>query len=280
MHKQIQTLRNSAALIFLCLGMNVFAQEVVPAAADTPLDEVVVKARGHAKDALRIAIPGNTHARIEKAVPTGIFIQTMDAILKKMGKSPTYINMPIGEALGELKSGTIAAAAVVVLTPKIKDTAYFSDPIIKEYNIAVTLKNKGFNLSKISDMYGKKVGARVGYQYPLVESEKQIELLRYQTDGEMMRSLLFGETDLVLIAGISNIYTFRSEGIMTRLQVLKTSVGVVPLVVAFSKDRFSKENVDTFNSELAKFMKSDEWENILESNGQADLVKDWPMIAP
>lgn len=279
MHKQLQTLRIVAALICLCVGMHVVAQEAAPASAGTPLEEGAVKDKRSVKDVLRIAIPSNVFARIEKTVPTGIFIETMDAVLKKLGKSPTYINMPIGEALNELKGGSIAAAAVVVQTPRIKDIAYFSDPIIKEYNIAVTLKNKGFSLSKISDLYGKKVGARVGYQYPLVEKEKLIELLRYQTDGELMRSLLFRETDLVLIAGISNIYTFRSEGIMTRLEVLKTSVGVVPLVVAFSKDRFSKENVDAFNRELALFQGSDEWARILESNGQADLVKDWPMIA-
>jgi ABC-type amino acid transport substrate-binding protein len=279
MHKQIQTLRNCAALICMCLGMHVFAQDAVPAAADTPAEDSAAMRRHSAKEVLRIAIPGNIFARVEKGVPTGIFIETMDAVLKKMGKAPTYVNMPTGEALNELKSGTIGAAAVVVQTPRIKDSAYFSDPIVKEYNIAVTLKGKAFSLSKISDLYGKKVGARVGYQYPLVEKAQQIELLRYQTDAEMMRSLLFGETDLVLIAGISAISTFRSEGIMTRLEMLKTSVGVVPLVVAFSKDRFTKEIVDTFNLELAKFMKSDEWENILESNGLADLVKDWPMIA-
>jgi ABC-type amino acid transport substrate-binding protein len=54
---------------------------------------------------------------------------------------------------------------------------------------------------------------------------------------------------------------------------------MVPLVVAFSKEKFSKESVDAFNLALTDFRKTDEWQAILEKNGMADLVKDWPILA-
>lgn len=228
--------------------------------------------------ASRVAIPGNLFASLEKGRPSGVFIEAVDAILKKSGITPTYINMPTGDALRDLNEGNISAATVVVPIPRIKDAAWFSDPVVTEYNVAVTLKDKGFNLTRVFDLRGKKIGARAGYQYPLLEKDRGIRLLRYRTDGEMLRSLFFGHVDVAVIAGISDIYAFRSEGIMTRMEILKTSVGAVPLVVAFSRKHFSKESVDAFNQALASFKKGPEWREILEKNGMTDLIRDWPLV--
>lgn len=225
-----------------------------------------------------VAIPGNLFASLERGNPSGIFIETMDVLLKQSGMAPTYINMPTGDALRDLKAGAVSVATVVVPIPRIKDDAYFSDPLVTENNVAVTLKDKGFNLSRVSDLRGKRIGARTGYQYPLLDKDPGIQLMRYNSDGEMLRSLLFGVVDVAIISAISDIYAFRSEGIMTRMEILNTSVGAVPLVAAFSKKHFSKESVDAFNQALAKFKQSPEWQELLEKNGLADLVKDWPMV--
>ncbi len=298
MQIQIQIVRLIGILFCLFEATQVAAQmpappveAVAPVAAVAPVeagapvapDAVVapspaVRVASDSASVFRVAVPGNVFSRLEKSAPTGVFIETMDSILRKMGRNPTYINMPTGEALNDLKDGTISAATVVVPSARIKDTAYLSDPIIREYNIAVTLKNKGFSLASIADLHGKNIGARIGYQYPLLEQDKNIELMRYPTDGEMLRSLLFGTIDVAMISGISDIYTLRSEGIITRLEMLKYSVGMVPLVVAFSKVHFSKESVDAFNHALTEFRKTDEWSAILERNGMADLVKDWPIL--
>jgi ABC-type amino acid transport substrate-binding protein len=228
--------------------------------------------------AIRIALPGNVFARLENSAPTGIFIEAVDAILKKMGYTPTYINMPTGDAIADLKEGLVGAATVVVPTTRVRELALISEPVVKEYNLAVTLKDKGFNLAAVSDFQGKKIGARIGYQYPLLEDAKNIELIRYRTDGEMLRSLLFGTTQVAMVSGTSDIYAMRSEGIMTRLEILKTSAGVVPLVMAFSKKLFDKARVDAFDAELRAFKTTPEYDAILERNGMADLVKDWPIL--
>jgi ABC-type amino acid transport substrate-binding protein len=225
-----------------------------------------------------VAIPGNLYARLEKGRPAGIFIEALDVLLRKSGIAPTYINMATRDAIRDLDTGIVSAATVVVPTDMIIGAAYFSEPFVTEYNVAVTLKNKTFNVSKVSDLRGKKIGGRMGYQYPLIEMASDMQLLRFSTDGEMLRALLYGKTDVAIFAGISDIYAFRSEGIMTRMEILKTSVGAVPLVAAFSKKRFSSERVDAFNQALASFKQSPEWQEILERNGLADLVKDWPLV--
>jgi len=112
----------------------------------------------------------------------------------------------------------------------------------------------------------------------LLEQDPAVQLQRHATDGEMLRSLLFGASDLALISGISDIYTFRSEGIMKRLDVLPASLGAVPIVAAFSKAVFSKEDVDAFDAALAEFKLTAAWQDVLERNGMADLVREWPVV--
>ncbi len=98
------------------------------------------------------------------------------------------------------------------------------------------------------------------------------------TDGEMLRALLFEQIDAILLSAISDIFAMRSEGIMKRLVVLDKAVGAVPLVAAFAKSSMSKAELDTFNSALAAFKKSSQWTESLERNGQADLFRSWPSI--
>lgn len=267
--------------VAFCLSTATYALAQAPTtnAANSGVDAATVGSTGDRPAPVSwVAIPGNVFASLEKSVPTGIFIETMDVLLKKAAITPTYLNMPTGDAFRDLIAGTVSVALVVVPRPGEGESVYFSAPIVNEHNIAVTLRGKAFSLSKVSDLRGKKIGTRTGYQYPLLEKDPSIELQRFQTDGEMLRSLLFGQVEVVIISAISDLYAFRNEGIMTRMEVLKTAVGTVPLLAAFSKKRFTKENVDAFNRELVSFKQSPAWPELLEKNGMADLVKDWPMV--
>ena len=237
-----------------------------------------VPAQG-ARMPVKVAVPGNLYARLEKGQPTGIFLEAVQAVLEGMGRQPSHVIMPTGEALGELgASGGIGLATVVVPTARVRQTLLVSAPVFSEYNVAVVLKGKNFTLAKVSDLRGKRIAARAGFQYPLLEQDPAVQLQRHATDGEMLRSLLFGASDLALISGISDIYTFRSEGIMKRLDVLPASLGAVPIVAAFSKAVFSKEDVDAFDAALAKFKLTVAWQDVLERNGMADLVREWPVV--
>jgi ABC-type amino acid transport substrate-binding protein len=142
----------------------------------------------------------------------------------------------------------------------------------------VALKDKGFALDALSDLRGKRIGARQGYRYPLLDGKQGMTLMRYSTDGEMLRSLLFGETDVIVLSAVSDIFALRSEGIMKRLVILNKSVGTVPLVAAFSKKQFTRAETDAFNKALAEFRQGPQWKAILERNGLSDLVQAWPMI--
>jgi ABC-type amino acid transport substrate-binding protein len=228
---------------------------------------------------VKVAVPGNLYARLERGQATGLFLETVEAVLGKMGRSASFVTMPTGDALGELTGGGIGLATVIVPTSRVRETLLLSAPVVSEFNVAVTLKGKSFPLARVADLRGKRIAARQGFQYPLLEQDPTLQMQRHATDGEMLRSLLFGASDVAIISGISDIYTFRSEGIMKRLEVLPSSLGAVPLVAAVSKAVFSKEDVDAFNAALAQFKLSSAWQETLESNGLADLVLDWPVVS-
>jgi len=224
----------------------------------------------------RVAVPGNMYAQLGKRGPEGVFIETMDALLKGMGKVPQYITMPTGDALNEVS--TLSAATVVVPSGRTVNTLWLSDPVIVESNIVVALRDKGFSLKTLADLKGKRLGARQGYRYPLLENKPGMTLMRYTTDGDMLRALLFEQVDAILFSAISDIFAMRSEGIMKRLVVLDKAVGSVPFVAAFSKAQFSEQDLKLFNKSLADFKSSPKWVQLLERNGLADLSKPWVMI--
>ena len=226
----------------------------------------------------RVAVPGNMFAQLGKAGPEGIFLETMDALLKRMGKTPQYILMPTGDALIEAASGKISAATVVVPSARLASTLWLSEPLVNESNIVVTLRDKGFALKKLADLKGKRLGARQGYRYPMLENKPGIVMERYTTDGEMLRALLFEQIDAALFSAISDIFAMRSEGIMKRLLVLENAAGSVPFVAAFSKVHFTQRELQDFNKALAEFKRSPQGEEVLERNGLADLSRPWPMI--
>ncbi|MDP1526510.1 MAG: transporter substrate-binding domain-containing protein [Rhodocyclaceae bacterium] len=227
---------------------------------------------------VRVAVPGNIFSRLEGTAPTGIFIESVDAILRQLGMVPRYLAMPTGDALRELKEGDIDIATVVVPLDRLKQDMHLSAPVIIEYNAVLFLREHGFKANKLSDFHGKRIAGRQGYRYPLLDADPAIHLNRYRTDGEMIRGVLLGHEDIAIIAGISDLYTFRAEGIMAQMDISPNAVGSVPLVAGFSKKRFSAEQIAEFDRMMAEFKKSQEWQAILQRNGMADLVRDWSMI--
>jgi ABC-type amino acid transport substrate-binding protein len=228
--------------------------------------------------AFRVAVDGSMFAQLGKDGPEGLFLETMDAVLKRMGKTPQYITMPTGDALRDAVAGKLSAATVVVPSVRLASTLWLSEPLVTEFNIVMTLKDKGFVLNRLADLKGKHLGARQGYSYPTLENKQDFMLERYATDGAMLRALLFEEIDAILFSAISGSFAIRSEGIIQRFIELEKAVGTVPLVAAFSKDHFSQQDLQDFNKALAEFKRSPQWEQVLERNGLSDLIKPWPLI--
>jgi hypothetical protein len=73
----------------------VLSQTVMPAPVPVPV---------------KVAVPGNLYARLERGQATGLFLETVAAVLEKMGRSSSFVTMPTGDALGELTRGGVGLA--------------------------------------------------------------------------------------------------------------------------------------------------------------------------
>lgn len=226
---------------------------------------------------LSVAVPSNVYAELKNGKPKGVIIETLDSIAKELGYAPRYVIMAGSEAREGMTKGDIAVSTGV-LVKATSDSNFYSDSIVREFNIILVRKGEKTDIESLKDLTGKSIGGRVGFKYPLLEKASGIDLIRNRKDGENIRKLLLKELDAVVVGSVSDIYEFRAEGVMHELSMLDKAVGYVDLGVAFSRKSVDQTFVDRFNARLAEFKTSKEWTAILERNGVEDLVKDIELV--
>ena len=251
------------------------------AGAAKPVDErVLMKSSVKFAKAVRISVAGNLFANFQKGRPSGIFAELVAQIARDMGQEPAFVSMPADAALKALAEGRLDVATVILKTDKIQDKYLFSQPVVTDYQVVVVKKGKGFPLLRQSDLNGKRLGAREGYRYDLLGKGSHLRAHLYNSDGEMVRALLLGDVDAILMSGISDVYALRLEGIMSQLEVLNASVGMVPFVFAFSKTRFSADEVSNFNQRIDALNQKGVVRELAEKNAMGDLIDPLPPLAP
>jgi hypothetical protein len=228
-----------------------------------------------------IGVPNNVFARLNEGHPGGVMLEATVDVLAKMGFRATFITIPASDIPKALEMGQIDVAAVRIQSPRSKESALFSDPIIHEYNVPITRAGERLPFRKLSDLSGKIIAGRTGFHYPSLSSSDKgdITIRRFESDGAMIRSLLLREVDVAIIAALSDIYVFRSEGVMRHIEVLDVSIGSVPLRAAFNSRKFSNSDLQRFNQLLNSYQSSAAWQVLLERNGIADLVREWTMLS-
>jgi uncharacterized protein YjbI with pentapeptide repeats len=252
-----------------------------PAGAAKPDDErLLMKSSVNIAKSVRISVAGNLFANFQKGRPSGIFAELVAQIAHEMGQQPAFVSMPADAALKALEEGRLDVATVILKTDKIQAKFLFSAPIITDYQVVVVKRGHAFPLAHQSDLIGKRLGARQGYRYDLLGKDSALRAQLYHSDGEMVRALLLGDVDAILMSGISDVYALRSEGIMSQLEVLNASVGLVPFMFAFSKTRFTADDVTNFNQRLDTLNQQGVLRELAEKNGMGDLIDPLPALAP
>lgn len=249
-------------------------------AAKSEDERLLMKSSVKFAKAVRISVAGNLFANFQKGRPSGIFAEMVAQIARDMGQEPAFVSMPSDAALKALEEGRLDVATVILKTDKIQDKYLFSQPIVTDYQVVVVKKGKAFPLLRQSDLNGKRLGAREGYRYDLLGKGSRLRAQLYHSDGEMVRALLLGDVDAILMSGISDVYALRSEGIMSQLEVLNASVGMVPFVFAFSKTRFRADEVINFNQRIDALNQQGVVRELAEKNGMGDLIDPLPPLAP
>lgn len=249
-------------------------------AGASPEDERKAMTAVSSNTKVRISLAGNAFANFQQGRPSGLFAEVASMVMSDMGLQSGFISMPADAALKALEEKRLDVATVILKTPRIAEKFRFSDPVLTDYQVVVVRRGKGFALKSVADLRGKRIGLRKGYRYDLLNDEAPFSRQAYNSDGEMIRDLLQGELDAILLSGISDVFALRSEGIMSQLEILGASVGKIPMMLAFSKSRFSEEDVKKFNQYLSQMVASGSWREIMERNGMGDLIEALPSIKP
>jgi ABC-type amino acid transport substrate-binding protein len=225
-----------------------------------------------------IGVPHNVFSKLDQGRPTGIMLEALDTLIHQMGYQPSYISIPPSDMVAALESGQIDIASVRIQSARSKEKSHFSAPIVTEFNIPITRAGSDMKIRSLADLHGRTIAGRIGFHYPALENVPNMKLERFDSDAAMVRALLLKKVDIAIIAGLSDIFMFRTEGVLRQVDVSDAAIGSVPLRAAFSAKRFTPEQVADFNKRLAEFQQGDSWQEVLDRNGFADLVKDWPAI--
>jgi ABC-type amino acid transport substrate-binding protein len=261
-------------ILVAALSFNALAQSAAPNAnlKSAPPEAAAAQPR------VLIGVPYNVFSKLDQGRPVGIMLETLDALVQQMGFQPSYISIPPSDMVAALESGQIDIASVRIQSARSKEKSHFSSPIVTEFNIPITRAGSDLKIRSIADLQGKSIAGRIGFHYPALENVPNLKLERYDSDAAMVRALLLKKVDIAIIAGLSDIFMFRTEGVLRQVEISDAAIGSVPLRVAFSAKRFSAEQVVDFNKRLAEFQQGDDWQGVLDRNGFADLVKDWPSL--
>lgn len=225
-----------------------------------------------------VAAPWTVFTKVKRGMPVGVLAETTDIILKRMGFNPVFVGMSMGEIPKAMKENQVAASALMVKTPDNEKNILLTEPIVNEYTAVVVRRGESFPLERLSDLRGRKIGGRQGYRYPLLEEDGEIKIEGYRSDGEVMRSLLLHKVDIVLVSALSNVFSFRVEGVINKLEILPIAVGIVPLRVALSPKVFTPADQTRFNTLIVQVRGEPIWQDILAKNGFADLIRDFPLL--
>lgn len=225
-----------------------------------------------------IGVPHNVFSKLDQGRPTGIILEALDTLVQQMGFQPSYISIPPSDMVAALESGQIDIASVRIQSSRSKERSHFSAPIVKEFNVPITRAGTDLKIRSIADLQGRTIAGRIGFQYPALDNAPNLKLERFDSDAAMVRALLLKKVDVAIIAGLSDIFMFRTEGVLRQVDVSEAAIGSVALRAAFSAKRFTAEQVADFNQRLTEFQQGDAWQQVLDRNGFSDLVKDWPML--
>lgn len=154
-------------------------------------------------------------------VPTGINIDIMTIVAKKLGIGIRFEPYPFKRVLALLNSGYIDMAGGLEKKPERAMYAYFLEPAYqKTMKIFVMKKGSTKVLDKYEDLYRLKVGLRAGTkQFEPFDSDEGIAKVETNSVDQLFKMLLFERYDVAIGGNIQLLYAAKTAGYADKIQV-------------------------------------------------------------
>lgn len=235
--------RNILIIIFmLILKLNIFSVDTITIAVDEGVKPLMYKEREEARGLYPVLI-GEIFARLDIPV-----------IIKPL---------PWKRALSYADEGVMGVGGVYK-TKERMEKYDFSDELFKEVIIICTLKDKRFEYSKISDLYGKKVGILRGWSYgeefDEASSQNLIKAEEVATDEQNFMKLQSGRLDCVLVVDeVAELLLENNSQYQENIVSIKEELIVNPTYLVFSKASNHKEVLKLFNEKLSELKENGDY---------------------
>ena len=205
---------------------------------------------------------------VENGKITGFDIELITALLEKLDYTVEVQDIGFDSLIPSLVSDKIdVIAAAMTITPEREEQIDFSDPYYNSNQSILVLASSTLNISETGDIVNLTIGAQTGTTGELWVIDNLInvtnatftddQLIRYETYTEAVLDLDNGNVDaLILDAPVAE--SFAKDGDRRVEYYVETYE-----YFGFGVAKGNEELLNGINQELALFMESEEWENLI-----------------
>ena len=178
--------------------------------------------------------------------PAGLLFGVGDAAFRRAGFVPVYQTRPWARLYAELAEGAVDAAIGVFAVGEDRKKALYSAPIMVQFPVLIARRDDHPAIKRIEDLYGRKIGGRLGLSYNTLINHQKIEILRARNDKLNVKKLLAGRIDFAIVGSVTGLYSLATQGILPDVDVV-ASIDEIPLGLALADERFDAEDLDMVN---------------------------------
>lgn len=210
---------------------------------------------------------------IEDGKLTGVIGQMTETVLHRMGHTAVVESMPFARLYQQVEEGGIDIAARVLASDDRRRRAFYSEPIVTEYQVIVVPRARTFQAERIDDLIGKNLGTQRGFIYPTLDNKDGVTLTPGDSVSNNVNKMLSGRLDGVIVNSVFGVYQLRKDNLLDRIDILPSAASPVPLSVALSNARFTEDERQQFNQYLTEGLASAEFQRIRNQYGDPALFK-------
>lgn len=199
-------------------------------------------------------------------------------LFTKMGYTYKLEKYPFPRLYAMLQDGTVDVALRVLASEKRRKLAWYSDPIITEYQTIVVKKGRAFPFAKLSDLNGKTLGVIRGFIYPVMDGRNEIRLEAGIDNAMNARKLLADRVDAIIVNSIFGLESLKTDGFLDKVEILPNAAAPVPLGIGLAMSKFSDAERREINQIIHEILHSPQWTAILKSYGLSQWQNDYPLV--
>jgi ABC-type amino acid transport substrate-binding protein len=226
-----------------------------------------------------IGIPENAPISIiEGDKPKGLMGDLIATVFNNMGLEYKAISVPFARMYKWVETGKIDLALSVLETPERQKKAYYSVPVLAEYNLILSKNGQTLDANNATGLKSIRLGGILGFTYPALENAN-IPILRERSHLVNLKKMTRGSLDGIIIGSIVGPYWVKKAGMQERVAYSSHAINKIDLRIALSKSRFSKEDLNKINQNILLVLASSQWKKIAFNNGFTGTGKTWPIAS-